>query len=86
MNIKCSLFIYFQGIKTFWGRSIVLHSETSNKRICSSFITDGSDYENFAEAKFTKGVLGSIIIRSISSSDGNSSQTLLYTNLVYPSM
>lgn len=46
-------------------------------------MTNHTDYENIAEARFRKDLVGSIIFRSISSSDGHYSRTLIYTELSY---
>lgn len=72
-----------------WGRSIVMISAGTNFRICSSItkkmssMEPQSDMEYIAEAKFRKGVSGSMYFRWLKSEKLFNSNLLIYSNLYH---
>uniref|UniRef100_A0A336LP05 CSON014973 protein n=1 Tax=Culicoides sonorensis TaxID=179676 RepID=A0A336LP05_CULSO len=72
-----------EGIKSLWGRSILLYSEHLGLSACSSILPNQNDHQYIAEARFINNIMGSIYFRSLSENDGRFSRTLIYTDLIY---
>lgn len=79
---------YSAGENGLWGRSIVLTSAERNVRICSTItnkfsFNEQNEMEHNAEARFRKGVTGSMYFRWLKSKKSFNSDLLIYSNLYH---
>ncbi|XP_030370724.1 uncharacterized protein LOC115621265 [Scaptodrosophila lebanonensis] len=71
------------GDRGIWGKSLVLTELSSNARICATITTVQSSVEHMAEARFNTPIAGSVYFRWLAPVDGESGDTLIYSDLYH---